>query len=80
MDKKIENVNNENTIVLKTFLNEFEAEIAKGVLDEEGIESFITKDDEGSMAPPLQFTQGVRLHIFEKDLEKANEILNSLNS
>jgi hypothetical protein len=71
---------NQNTVVVKTFMNEFEAEIAKGVLEEEGIESFISKDDEGSMNPALVLTQGVKLHVFEKDGEKAIEILNSLDT
>lgn len=75
-----EDVDNESTVVIKTFMNEFEAEIAKGVLEEEGIESFISKDDEGSMNPALVLTQGVKLHVFEKDEEKANEILNSLDT
>jgi hypothetical protein len=75
-----ENVDNESTVVVKTFMNEFEAEIAKSVLEEEGIESFISKDDEGSMNPALQLTMGVKLHVFEKDEEKALEILNSLNT
>lgn len=75
-----ENFDNENTVVLKSFINEFEAEIAKSVLEEEGIESFISKDDEGSMNPSLILTQGVRLHVFEKDEAKALEILNSMDT
>ena len=71
---------NQNTVVIKTFMNEFEAEIARGVLEDEGVESFISKDDEGSMYPSLRLTEGVRLHIFEKDIDKANDILNSLDS
>lgn len=71
---------NEPTIVIKTFSSEFEAEIAQGILKEEGIESFISKDDEGSMNPALQLTLGVKLHIFEKDRDKVIEILDSVNT
>jgi DNA-directed RNA polymerase subunit RPC12/RpoP len=67
-----------HTVKLKTFLNEIDAQIAKSVLDDEGIESFIIKDDEGSMNPSLQFTLGVRLYVLENDAEKAGKILEQL--
>jgi len=75
-----ENVNDENIIVIKTFNNEFEAEMAKSLLEEEEIECFISKDDEGSMYPSLQLTLGVNLHVFEKDAEKALEIIKSMET
>ena len=75
-----ENTDNEATIVIKTFSSEFEAEITQGILKEEGIESFISKDDEGSMNPALQLTVGVKLHIFEKDRDKVLEILDSVDT
>jgi DNA-directed RNA polymerase subunit RPC12/RpoP len=67
----------ERIVVIKTFLNEFEAELAKAQLEDEGIECFLSSDDEGAMAPNLRFTQGVRLHIFENSVEKALQILDS---
>ena len=66
-------------IIIRTFSKEFDAQLAKSMLDDEGIECFISKDDEGSMAPYLQSTNGVDLHIFEKDKEKANEVLKTMN-
>ena len=74
-----ENEDKETTIVIRSFINEFEAEMAKSMLDEEGIECFISKDDEGSMGLSLQYTNGVDLHIFEKDKEKAEEVLKAMN-
>ena len=73
-----DNEDNMQTVKLKTFLNEIDAQIAKSVLDDEGIESFIIKDDEGSMNPSLQFTLGVRLYVLENDAEKAAKILEQL--
>lgn len=68
------------TIVLKTFISEFEAEIAKGILEEEGIKSYISSDDTGGMRPHLQLTLGVRLIVMEKDLQRAEEILDAYNN
>lgn len=78
--KNEDNTDNETTIVIKTFSSEFEAEITQGILKEEGIESFISKDDEGSMNPALQLTLGVKLHIFEKDKDRVLEILDSVDT
>jgi len=80
LDSFEEDEDKENTIVIRTYMNEFEAEIAKGALDEEGIPAFISKDDEGSMIPALDFSSGVKLHVFEKDINKADEIIKSLES
>jgi iron-sulfur cluster repair protein YtfE (RIC family) len=73
-----DNEDNMQTVKIKTFLNEIDAQIAKGILEDEGIDSFIIKDDEGSMNPSLQFTQGVRLYVMENDAEKANKILEQI--
>ena len=71
------NINDENTAVAKTFPNEFEAERAKGILEENGVESFVQRDDAGGMEPPLQLTEGVKLIVLEDDLVKAKEILDA---
>lgn len=73
------NINDENTVVAKTFPNEFEAERAKGILDENGIKSFVQRDDAGGMEPPLQLTEGVKLIVLEDDLQRAKEILDAYN-
>lgn len=69
----------DKTVVVKTFLSEFEAEIAKGMLEEEGIECYVSSDDTGGMRPHLQLTLGVRLIVMEKDLQRALEILDAYN-
>jgi len=73
------NLDDENSVVVKTFMSEFEAEIAKGILEEEGIKCYISSDDTGGMRPHLQLTLGVRLIVMEKDLRRALEILDAYN-
>jgi len=72
-------INDENTAVAKTFANEFEAERAKGILEENGVEGFVQRDDAGGMEPPLQLTEGVKLIVLEEDLQRAKEILEAYN-
>lgn len=64
------------TVVLKKYPDEISAEIAKHVLDENGVSSIISKDDSGGMQPNLQFVGRVRLLVFSKDLKRAKQILN----
>jgi hypothetical protein len=73
------NLDDENSVVVKTFMSEFEAEIAKGMLEEEGIECYVSSDDTGGMRPHLQLTLGVRLIVMEKDLQRTLEILDAYN-
>jgi hypothetical protein len=62
-------------IIIETFENAFEAEVAKGYLETAGIAATIDKDDVGSMIPSLQLSAGVRLIVPEKQAERAKEIL-----
>lgn len=63
-------------VVVKIFSNETEAIIAKGLLESEGIIALIRKDDVGGMLPPLQQSLGVKLLVDNKNVDKANDILN----
>lgn len=51
------------------------AELARGLLEIEGIASMISADDAGGMRPPLQLTQGVRLFVRAREVERAREVL-----
>lgn len=64
------------TVVLNKYADEISAEIAKQVLNENGISSIISKDDAGGMTPNLQFVMRIRLLVFSKDLKRAKQILN----
>jgi hypothetical protein len=62
-------------IVVRTFSNEINAEIARQKLASRGIESSISKDDEGGMLPSLQATFGVKLEVLEGNFRNSENIL-----
>ena len=59
-------------IAVSTFRSALDAQIAKGVLDEEGIESMIRTDNAGGMYPPIS---GAELLVRPEDSEKAHAAL-----
>ena len=65
----------EDLVVVRTFLNHVEADLAKGALEAAGIESAISADDAGGMRPHLWVGAGVRLLVRQTDVERAVEIL-----
>ena len=69
-----EEVMNESELaVVATFRSTADAQVAKGVLDEVGIESMIRSDNAGGMYPALS---GADLLVRAEDVEKADEALN----
>ncbi|HOH96509.1 MAG TPA: DUF2007 domain-containing protein [Candidatus Enterocola sp.] len=68
----------DRTIVIKNYDNLALAHYEKSVIEDAGIDCFISGDN---MAQPFTMFApigGIKLHIYEKDAEKALEILNSL--
>ena len=66
-------------IKIKAFPNRHEAELAKGLLAEKGIEALVSADDCGGMRHHLSFGMGrVQLLVKKEDVEKAQEILKVL--
>lgn len=63
-------------VLLKQFTSEMDAIFARTLLESEGIEAAIFKDDAGGMEPQFQLTCGVRLMVRAEDLEKARELIN----
>jgi hypothetical protein len=61
-------------IVVATFLNKVEADLAQGALEAADIESLIQADDAGGARPHL-WMGGVRLLVRATDAESAREIL-----
>ena len=59
-------------VAVATFPSTADALIAKGVLDEVGIESMVRSDNAGGMYPALA---GADLLVRAEDLERANEAL-----
>ena len=68
-------MNFDDAVVLQTFYNRIEAEIAQGILEAEGIEAVIMADDAGGTYPMLQFIRGVKLMVAPEDKLRAQEIL-----
>ncbi len=62
-------------VVIESFENEIDAEIARARLEVEHIETSIVKDDAGGMFPSLQQTSGVQLLVPEGNADRAREIL-----
>ena len=65
-------------VVVRTFLNRFEADVAKSALDAVDIESIIRADDAGVMRPGMWMGQPVELLVRADDAEGAEEILETV--
>lgn len=65
---------------VSTFDNRYEAEIARGLLLEQGIQSIIRADDCGGMLMGISPVRrgGIRLMVSAEDLEKAEKTLEVL--
>jgi hypothetical protein len=64
-----------NTVVIRTFANEIEAHVAQAVLDANGIDSNLIRDDAGGMMPWLQWLHPIRLAVREEDKADAVQLL-----
>jgi hypothetical protein len=63
-------------VVIRTFLNHFDADIAQTALEAAGIDSMIRSDDCGGMRPHL-WLGGVDILVRSEDADKAEEVLSS---
>jgi hypothetical protein len=64
---------------IKTFFQRHEAELAKGLLAEKGIEAIVSADDCGGMRRHLSLGMGqVKLLVNKEDAERAKEVLKVL--
>jgi len=61
-------------VVVGTFLNHIDAEMAQGALEAAEIESMVSADDAGGLRPHL-WMGGVRLLVRAEDARQASEIL-----
>jgi Putative prokaryotic signal transducing protein len=59
-------------IAISTFRSTVDAQIAKGILDEVGIESMIRSDNAGGMYPAIS---GAELLVRSEDSDKARDAL-----
>jgi hypothetical protein len=65
-------MNSSGLVAVSVFRSAADAQVAKGILDEVGIESMIRADDAGGMYPSLS---GAELLVRSEDLDKAQEAL-----
>jgi hypothetical protein len=73
MEKELPELNT----VIRTFANEAEAHVAQAVLDANGIDSSLIRDDAGGMMPWLQWLHPIRLVVAEEDSVVAVELLDT---
>jgi hypothetical protein len=68
---------NSDLVIVRTFLNRFEADVAKSALDAAGIDSIIRADDAGGMRPAMSMGSAVELVVRAEDAARAREVLNA---
>ena len=61
--------------IVRGFTDRAEAEIARGLLEAEGIDAAISADDMGAEGPGLTFGQPVELIVEGEDAERARNLL-----
>ncbi|OFW12267.1 MAG: hypothetical protein A3F69_04820 [Acidobacteria bacterium RIFCSPLOWO2_12_FULL_66_10] len=67
-------------VVVRTFFDRVEAELAQGALQAAGIESMVRSDDAGRMKPALAFTNGAALLVRAEDAREAEDVLSLMPS
>ena len=68
----------EKEVVLKTYIHRYEADIAKGLLDEKGIDNMISDEDVGGFRTGMIIGDTIKLIVNKEDLEKAKEAIKIL--
>ena len=67
-------------VCVETFPDRLEAEMAKTLLEANGINAAFSADDAGGMRPDLGFTSGgVKLFVLDENVERAVELLTSIS-
>lgn len=69
----------DDLVVLTTFPNHIQADLAQSALTGSGIESFVHADDAGGAQPGLWLGEGVQLLVRRSDVELANQIIAGQN-
>ncbi len=76
-DSRTPNNEVDDLVPIRSFTNEFEADIAKAALDAFGIENMLSRDDCGGQRPHMSLGAGIRLLVRSHDAERAEEALAS---
>jgi hypothetical protein len=70
----------DDLVVLSTFTNHIEADLARSALDAMGIESMVRADDAGGTQPGLWTGSGVQVLVKARDAELAKMVLSGSTS
>jgi len=62
-------------VIVRTFLNPFDAELAKSALEAAEIQAIVQADDAGGVQPGLWVGRGVELLVRTEDAARADEVL-----
>jgi hypothetical protein len=76
----MESVNNEKVVVFRTYNTLFEANVVKELLASNNIPSMIKNEHTTVLLPMFSPMSGVALMVLEKDLAKAQEIVDGTNN
>lgn len=64
--------------LLKAFTTEFEAELVRTKLREEGIETYLQAEDMGNVFPSLEYSNGMNVYVEPADYDRATALVNSI--
>ena len=64
-------------VVLRTFTNHVDADLARSALEAVGIESIVRADDAGGMRPSFWVATGVQLMVRADDATSAEDVLSA---
>ena len=67
-------------MIVRTFSDRGEAEIARSLLETEGIAALVSADDMGGNNPALDFSSGLQLVVESADVVRARELLDEVIS
>ena len=76
----MESVNNEKVVVFRTYNTLFEANVVKELLASNDIPSMIKNEHTTVLLPMFSPMSGVALMVLEKDLAKAQKIVDGTNN
>ena len=65
----------EETVVIATFANDAEAQMARAVLEAHGIPAAVLRDNAGGMLPALDWLVEIRLAVRRSDEAVARSVL-----
>ena len=66
--------------IVRTFADRGEAEIARSLLEAEGIPAAVPAEERGGLTSPEEFLSGVQLVVEAGDVERARELLDEVIS